>query len=754
MKSRRKGKLEPKRKVGRDPVMAPVQSVLPSVVSWSIPALIALVTFAAFLPALSNGFVNWDDEKHLLDNRHYRGLGWVQLRWMFTTFHIGHYQPLSWVTFGLDYLVWEMDPFGYHLTSLLLHTANAVFFYFLALRLLSLAESPSGESSGWVLRGAAGFSALFFAVHPLRVESVAWATERRDVLSGLFLLSTVLLYLQAVRVRDNGSRWRRLSVTIAVYVLSLLSKATGITLPIILLVLDVYPLRRLGGGEGKWFGKEARPIWWEKIPFLLVAMLAGVIALLAQKVSAMITLETHGVAPRLAQALYGVVFYLWKTVLPVGLSPLYQLPPHLDPWDWRFVLSGVVVVLLSVGVLVVRHRWPAGLAVWIYYGALLAPVLGIAQSGPQLVADRYSYLSCLGWSVIWGAALYRCWRGRAEGATRRWISASAVGVATAITLVLGILTWQQTQIWRDSEILWRRALEIDQNSEWAYNNLGTALLRQARLQEAAEQFKKAAQINPDYALAYYNLGMVLTRQGDLEGAIKIYRQVAGVEQDSPKSLNHLAIALATKGKFAEAIELLQRALKSDKNQSESYFNLANVLVMEGHLKEAVSYFERALAIQPDFAEAHDRLGRVYAAQGKLKEATEYFRNALAFDPELSEAQFDLATALAKQGKLDMAIQHFEMALAIRPDYAEAHNNLGRVLASQGDLSGAMDHFRQALRIRPDFSAAHESLAMALAEQGNRDEAIRHHQEALRIMNSGPKAGAPDKKGLLGFDIAR
>jgi hypothetical protein len=235
--------------------------------SW-IAFLVALVTFAVFFPALRNEFVNWDDYELLVNNPHYRGLGWEQVRWMFSTFHTGHYQPLSWMTFALDYLIWGMEPFGYHLTNLVLHAANAALFYFLVLRLLSLALSQPPSAPDLGLRTAAGFAALFFSIHPLRVESVAWATERRDVLSGLFFLATILCYLQAMTYSNDPShhaRWR--NKALIVYGLSLLSKASGVTLPVVLLVLDVYPLRRLGGGPGMWFGPLARRVWWEKVPF-------------------------------------------------------------------------------------------------------------------------------------------------------------------------------------------------------------------------------------------------------------------------------------------------------------------------------------------------------------------------------------------------------------------------------------------------------------------------------------------------------
>src|SRR5215475_960531 len=267
---------------------------------WTVPAIIAVVTCVAFLPVLWNQFVDWDDFDNLVNNPRYRGLGWDQLRWMFTTFHMGPYQPLSWMTYGLDYLIWGIDPTGYHLTNLMLHAANAAFFYLVARRLIAVAFSMPNDEVSWHLNVSAAFAALMFGIHPLRVESVAWATERRDVLSGFFLLLTVLSYLKAVGPQMSRAGWQRwIIVSVTFYVLSLLAKASGITLPLVLVVLDVYPIRRLGGGVGKWFSISSRRVWFEKLPFFVAAVVAGAVALTAQyRAGALVSTETHGLEGR------------------------------------------------------------------------------------------------------------------------------------------------------------------------------------------------------------------------------------------------------------------------------------------------------------------------------------------------------------------------------------------------------------------------------------------------------------------------
>src|SRR5438445_475708 len=372
---------------------------------WLLPVLIALVTVVPFLPTLDNQFVNWDDDKNLLKNPHYRGLGWSQLRWMWTPVHLGHYIPLTWMTFGLDYLLWGMNPLGYHLTNLLLHAANAVVFFFVVLRILTRAL-PNPSERGEALAVSSGVAALVFAIHPLRVESVAWATERRDVLSGLFYLVTILMYLRACErgARGRGSYW----LSVAVFVCALLSKSMVVNLPVVLLILDVYPLRRLGGFVG-WWSEPARRVYVEKIPFVLLAAAASAVALMAQlSHDTMVLVVQLSALGRLAVSVYGLSFYLWKMVAPVNLSPLYELPPTVNPWAPPFLLSYGLVVAITAIVLAFRRRLPGLPAAWVAYIVVLLPVLGIFQSGPPTAADRYTYLASLGLAILVSAGFVSC----------------------------------------------------------------------------------------------------------------------------------------------------------------------------------------------------------------------------------------------------------------------------------------------------------------------------------------------------------
>src|SRR5207245_942332 len=543
----------------------PVPSALPQRRGfWLVPALIALVTFAAFLPVLQNQFVDWDDQRNFLDNHHYRGLGWTHLRWMWTT-HLGHYIPLTWMTLGLDYLLWGMNPVGYHLTNLLLHAANAVVFFFVVRRILTLALLGASER-GHALAVSAGFAALVFAIHPLRVESVGWATERRDVLSGLFYLLTILVYLRASERGERGRGWYWGAV--ALFACALLSKSMVVNLPVVLLILDVYPLRRLGGSLG-WWSEPARRIYVEKIPFVLLAAAASAIAVMAQfSIHAAPPLAQLGVPGRLAVSAYGLCFYLGKMILPVNLSPIYELPRTVSPWAMPFILSFGLAVAITAIVLSLRRRMLGLPAAWLAYLVVLLPVLGIFQSGPQIAADRYTYLAGLGWAILAGAGLLSSWSR---------LPLLLIGLVVFIPVGLGTLTWNQVHVWHDSKTLWAHALAIDPNSSVAQNDFGEALAQQGKLAEAIEHYRQALEIKPDYADAHYNLGGALAQQGKLADAVHHYQRALQITPDDADAHIHWGLALAQQGRLAEAIEHYRQALRINPGHADAQSNLLNAI---------------------------------------------------------------------------------------------------------------------------------------------------------------------------------
>jgi tetratricopeptide (TPR) repeat protein len=478
------------------------------------------VVLACFAPALGGQFLCWDDQFNFTENVYYRGLSLHHLRWMFTTYHMGHYQPLSWITLAFDYTLWGMNPAGYHATNVLLHMANAVLFYRLSMQLLGLAlESGVRPPDRTALSIAAATGALLFAIHPLRVESVAWVSERRDVLSAFFYLITVLAYLRMQAApRRTPARRMWFAVSLLCLALSLLSKAWAMTLPVILLALDIYPLHRVGG-------ESRRALLVEKIPYAVLAAAAAVLAFIAQGRGAeMVSVAQYGLAARAAQAAYGLCFYLLKTLVPSNLSPVYLLPLDFRPTAPRFIACGLAVVGITLLAIVARKRWPWLLVSWICYATIVSPVLGIVQTGPQLAADRYTYLSCLPWALLAAAGMYRASRSRLP---------LAVITALALVGVLGGLTVRQTRLWRDSTTLWNGTLRIDATNWIAYVNRGTAYEMQGDLDRAVADYEAAIRNNPAYAYSYFGRGNVRRVQGDLSGAFADYDRFVQLRPHDP-----------------------------------------------------------------------------------------------------------------------------------------------------------------------------------------------------------------------------
>ncbi|MGH7415597.1 MAG: hypothetical protein ACREKJ_15480, partial [Candidatus Rokuibacteriota bacterium] len=411
---------------------------------------------ACFLPALGGQFLTWDDDFNFLGNESYRGLGWPQVRWAFSNVRMGHYIPLTWLSFSGNYAAGGMNPWGYHLVNLILHAANAVAFYLIARRLLAAARDGGRQDARaeMPLAWGAAAAALVFALHPLRVESVAWITERRDVLSGFFFLTAVLAYLRGVEA-GRGIERRWLAGSLLLFAGGLLSKASVMTLPAVLVLLDAYPLRR---GAFAW-----RRLIVEKAGYWLLALAGAIGALVALRLSGLriTTYGAYGPDARAAMVAYSLWFYPSAWVWPVKLSPMYELPARVDPLSWKFLGPIIGLVAVTALLFLLRRRWPAGLAAWGHSALMVLPTSGVVHAGFQLAHDRYSYLSGLGFALLAGGAIMWILRACKGKRVSRPVAAATLGAAALVVVALGAASWQQARIWRDSESLWRWSLEAD-----------------------------------------------------------------------------------------------------------------------------------------------------------------------------------------------------------------------------------------------------------------------------------------------------
>jgi tetratricopeptide (TPR) repeat protein len=544
----------------------------PSWKRWAPPVLVVAAVLLCFLPAFQAGFTNWDDDVNFTKNPNYRGFTPSTLKWMFTDCY-GHYMPITWLTLALDYTLWGMNPAGYHATNVLWHGANAVLFYFVLGLLLRRADPAGSEAAH---RWAAATGALVFAVHPLRVESVAWVTERRDVVSGLFFLVSVLTYLKSTDAPTDRARVRWLAASLAAFLASILSKAMGMALPLVLVALDVYPLRR--------FSKRAL---LEKIPYLLLMLLAVALTALGQgQAKAIHSAAEYSIVDRLLQPSYRVLFYLGKTLFPVPLAPIYLFEPAGRPPEFKYFACLLAAAGITAGLIVYRRRWPAGLTAWVAYGVLLAPVIGVVQAGAHFAADRYTYLACLPWAALAAGLVLRL---RAPF--------GAVGAA-AVLLVLGVLTWRQAGTWKDSKTLWNTALETD----------------------------------PKVYLAWVNRGVVRMGEGDAEGAISDYSEGLRLNPNYWAGYSNRAAAYIARKNWNGAIGDCTRALEMRPDYAQAYSNRGVARAGKGDLRGAIDDYTRALAINPDYAEAYGSRGLARRGLGDAAGARTDFEAALRCAP--------------------------------------------------------------------------------------------------------------------------
>jgi hypothetical protein len=569
------------------------------------PAVLGLipVVLAAFLPVLENGFVNFDDEVNFLGNPSFRGLGRPQIAWAWTTRLAGVYQPLSWMLLEAEYAAWRLDPRGYHGASLALYALDVIALYALTVRLLARCRPGRGGIDSGSVRLAGCLSVGLFAVHPLRVEVVAWASCQPYLVSAGLSLLAVLAYLRAQGAPPRVHRgWLAPAGSDLLGAAAMLSKAVAVPLPLVLLILDVYPLGRLG--PGRWSCPEARRAYREKVPLAIVGAIVVALAMWA-RAGGLAPFSGYGPTARVFQAFLGAGFYLAKTFVPLGISACYPLPLHWSPAEPRFVASAVAVLAVTVGLVVLRRRWPGALAAWLVYLVLLAPSSGLVRMGPCLAADRYGFLPMMALVVPAAAGVEWLVRPRAG----RWRRLLRGGVFCAIVAAGGVLvlrTREQCRTWRTSGTLWSHALAVStEPNPFACRGLGMFLAGDPATRPAAEA--------------------LLTR------AVRMV-------PDDPDLANDLGLLLVEQGRPAEGLVHIRNALRLDADHVQARINLGNSLAARGDLAGAIAAYRAALRVAPADPIAHANLGMALLLQGRLPEAETHLVEALRLDPGAVEAR--------------------------------------------------------------------------------------------------------------------
>jgi tetratricopeptide (TPR) repeat protein len=607
--------LAPRDTIPRDPLASPHAAAG----HMAVVLLLFALVFIAFSPALSADFVRWDDPVFVVENPNVHGLTLPHLRWMLTAFHGGHFHPLTWFSWALDYdLAGGLKPGQFHFTNILLHAINAVLVYVLLGRLLRLAfarVSASSTPTERTIQLASLLGAAAFALHPLRAESVAWITERRDVLSASFLFGACIAYLGSSRLESPRIDSRRAYIAaIVLLLLSCLAKGWGMTLFAVLLVLDFYPLRRISLDPRTWFSRATIGVVLQKIPFVVIGVASAVLSGKAADASnAVKTLAQWGVRERAVQAAYGLWFYTRATFWPDGLSPLYQLPERINPFEPRYLVAYAFLAVVVIVLIASYKRYPWLLAAAAIYAIWLAPILGFLQSGEQFVADRYSYLGCLIYPALlagglaWVLTWARTEPTHAAATNRRPLAFLSVSAAIAATLALALLTFAQTSTWHNTETLWGHAVQATPSSQ-VLTNYAVELDRLGRAKEADEAALAATKLNPTDGRAWFTYGGRIRDRGNLAEAERAFKEAAKYMPQAYQAYQNLGVLYAKHGHPDAALQMFQLAVADIEKGGRRplsggpYMTLGIALQEAKRPGEARAMFEKAAAF-PDTREA-------------------------------------------------------------------------------------------------------------------------------------------------------
>jgi tetratricopeptide (TPR) repeat protein len=681
-----------------------------------LATFLLLATGALFWPAMHCGFVSYDDRVYITENDQVQvGFTWESFKWAFLNPVSANWHPVTMLSHMLDCQLYGLKPAGHHLTSILLHALNGLL-VFVLLR----------QMTGALWRSF--LVAALFAVHPLRVESVAWIAERKDVLSGCFGLLTLIFYTGYAQARtalenapSRGANRQRVppsalrlaprdyGLALLFFVLGLMSKPMLVTWPFVMLLMDCWPLGRMRNAEAGI--RHFKALCVEKIPFFALSAIACVVTFLVQRqAGAMAVLNNENLTfgARLGNALMAYGRYLEKIFWPTDLTFLY---PYPGAWPLaQVLLAGAFLLGLSLLLLAQRRRYPFLLMGWLWFLGTLVPVIGLVQVGEQSMADRYTYLPSLGVLifVVWGA--YEL--------ARHWRYALVAGSAATLAAfgVCLVLTWRQIGYWQNSEALARHALDVTQNNYIAHGILGLALLEQGQFEAAIDQCQEALRLNPDYEEARVYLANAYNKQGQLDAAIAQYQEALRRDPHYFPARFNLAEACLTNGRMDEAIRQFQEILRLDPDSAYAHNQLGSAYGKEGQVDLAMVQYQEAVRLKPDYPGAHYNLGNGFFKLGRLDEAITQYQEAVHLKADYFQAHYDLGVAYSRKGLVDFAISEYQAAVRLKPDDPAAHNNLGNVLAQKGQMDEAISEFQEALRLEPGYVIAQKNLSLALSRQ--------------------------------------
>lgn len=605
--------------------------------TYGIAGIISLLTVFVYLRALRNDFVDWDDNQYIIDNSHIRSLDASFFKWAFLEFHSANWHPLTWVSHAVDVAVWGLNPLGHHLTSILLHGVNAFLVTLVATMLLKTwCERRQPGEAGFLDRQgiliAAGVTGILFGIHPLHVESVAWVAERKDVLCGMFFLLSILAYLRAVNTADaqqgqpGSSRFPRKDLVVCgvFFIFALLSKPMAVTLPVVLLILDWQPLRRITSIASL----QAQALG--KAPLFLLSIASAIVTVHAQRAGdTIVPLEYFPMGTRVLVALHALSGYLGKMAVPVSLLPYYAYPVNASLLSPEYFVSAVLAAALTVAGVFLARKLPVWSAVWWYYVITLAPVLGIIQVGNQAMADRYTYLPGLSFCLLLGVGAAWLWKKAAEPERWRSIIRPAVIVAALSAVVfLAAATYRQIAVWKSGLDLWNYVLTRDPEAgAIPYNNRGELYYKMGSFDLALADLSKAVSLSPTDPIFYNNRALAFEETGRIEEALVDYREAIDLSASNPLARYNRGILFTRIGRLADALVDFDQAILIDPFDAKLYNSRGIVHAGTGRHDLAHADFTRAIELDPGHISPYLNRGNLYRQEGRWALALQDYQKA-------------------------------------------------------------------------------------------------------------------------------
>ena len=655
---------------------------------------LVVVIIGTYMQVRNFDFIGYDDNLYVTENPYVqKGVSLEGIKWAFTTFHSANWHPMTWLSHMLDFELYGLNPAGHHWANVEFHIANTLLLFIILFKM-----------TGALWQSA--FVAALFALHPLHVESVAWVSERKDVLSTFFGLLSIAAY--CCYVKKSSAKYYIL--VIAFLCIGLMAKPILVTIPFVLLLLDFWPLRRfqytndflLKSETAKDVIRKNYRIILEKIPLFAPIVISCVLTFLAQRSDGAVKpLEALPLKYRVANALVSYVTYVLKAVWPHKLAIFYPHPGNTLPL-WQ--IMGATLLIAAACVLAIRaaKKYPYIAVGLFWYLGTLVPVIGLVQVGDQAMADRYTYIPLIGFfiMIVWSVNdLFKKWR----------FHKLFFGILSIILLVaLSWKTFFQLTYWKNGITLFEHAISVTDNNYLAQNNLGTAYAP-VDLNKAIFHYRSALKLKPRLAVAFYNLGNVYIRKGQIDEAIHHYLKALQIKPDYLDALNNLGMAYLNRDDYDKAALYFETALKINPQKANVRNNLANIYVLEGKIEKAIFHYKKLIGSNHENADFHYNLALALETQRKIDEAILNYKESLRIDPKHSKAHYGLGNLLLSQGKVKEAVHHFAEAIKFEPNYVQVYDKLGMILFRQGKFNKAKVLFSKAIEIDPKYLEARNHL---------------------------------------------